>query len=210
MMITISFDDVGLSFGSHVLFDSLNTTLSSGQITMVTGHNGSGKSTFLQLAAKFITPDTGKVVAMDDGTLIQKEAFRSRLAMVTPELKLYAKLTAEENLRFLLGLRELNPSIYEIHQLWERVGLKWEEICNTFVSKLSTGMRQRVKLAMLLAADADVWILDEPCANLDASGLQLVIKEARQAASDGKLILWATNDPREEAAADAIIHLPWN
>ena len=130
--------------------------------------------------------------------------------MVTPELKLYARLTVEENLRFLLGLRGIKLSVEEIPPLLERVGLKWEEIRNTFASKLSTGMGQRVKLAALLAADADVWILDEPCANLDASGLQIVLKEARQAASEGKLILWATNDSREEAAADAVIHLPWN
>ncbi|MBR6267365.1 MAG: ATP-binding cassette domain-containing protein [Selenomonadaceae bacterium] len=209
-MIIISFDGVGLSFGSHILFDSLNTTLSSGQITMVTGHNGSGKSTFLQLAAKFIVPGAGKVIVTDDGTVLQKDPFRSRLAMVTPELKLYARLTVEENLRFLLGLRGIKLSVEEIPPLLERVGLKWEEIRNTFASKLSTGMGQRVKLAALLAADADVWILDEPCANLDASGLQIVLKEARQAASEGKLILWATNDSREEAAADAVIHLPWN
>jgi len=209
-MITISFDGVGLSFGSLRLFDSLNTMLPSGQITMVTGHNGSGKSTFLQLAAKFIAPDTGKVIATDDETLLQKDEFRSRLAMVTPEWKLYARLTAEENLRFLLGLRGINLSIERIPPLLERVGLKWEELRNTLAGKLSTGMRQRVKLAMLLAADADVWILDEPCANLDATGLRIVLNEARQAASEGKLILWATNDPREEAAADAVIHLPWD
>ncbi len=210
MMMTISFDGVGLSFGSHRLFSSLNATIPSGQITIITGHNGSGKSTFLQLAAKFIAPDTGKVIATDGGVLLEKDAFRSRLAMITPEWNLYAKLTAEENLQFLLGLRGINLSVEEIPPLLERVGLKWEEIRNTFAGKLSTGMRQRVKLATLLAADADVWMLDEPCTNLDASGLHIVLKEIRQAASKNKLILWATNDPREEAAADALIHLPWN
>ncbi len=209
-MMTISFDSVGLSFGAQRLFDSLHATLPSGQITVVTGQNGSGKSTFLQLAAKFIAPDTGKVVAAEDGSILQKDAFRSRLAMVTPEWNLYARLTAEENLRFFLGLRGMELSAEEIRVLWERVELKWEDTRIPLAGKLSTGMRQRVKLAVLLAVEADVWILDEPCANLDASGWEIVLRAARQAASEGRLILWATNDPREEAAADAVIHLPWN
>ena len=68
-------------------------------------------------------------------------------------------------------------------------------------------MRQRLKLAALLASGAAVWLLDEPGANLDAAGRELVLREARRGAADGKLVFWATNDSREEGAADACIHL---
>ena len=206
----ISFEKVGLSFGSQKLFDALTTVLPSGQVTAVTGHNGSGKSTFLRLAAKFLAPDTGRVTVKDEDALLQKDTFRSRIAIVTPEWKLYPRLTAEENLRFLLGLRGIELSSEEVFSLWERVGLRREELDHTFSDRLSTGMRQRVKLAVLLASKADFWFLDEPGSNLDPTGLQMLLRETRQAASEGKLILWATNDPREEAAADAVIHLPWN
>ncbi len=207
-MISISFEDVGLSFGSQQLFDSVTLCLKPGQITAVTGQNGSGKSTFLRLAAKFISPDTGHILAKDNDILLEKEAFRNRIAMVTPELKLYPKLTAEENLHFLLGLRGIILSGERIQNLWERVGLKAEPLKERLSERLSTGMRQRVKLAVLLAADAPVWFLDEPGSNLDETGLDIVLTEARRAAAEGKLILWATNDPREEAAADAVIRLP--
>ena len=209
-MMTISFEEVGLGFGSQKLFEALSIVLPAGQVTAITGHNGSGKSTFLRLAAKFLAPDTGKVIAKEDETMLQKSSFRSRIAMVTPDLKLYPRLTAEENLRFLLGLRGIELSPEKILSLWERVGLRHEDLYATLADKLSTGMRQRVKLAVLLAAEADFWFLDEPGANLDHAGLQMLLRETRQAASEGKLILWATNDPREEAAADAVIRLPWH
>ena len=80
-------------------------------------------------------------------------------------------------------------------------------MATTVTGEFSTGMRQRLKLAALLAAEADIWLLDEPGANLDAVGRELVLREARQAADEGRLVLWATNDEREEAAADAAIHL---
>ncbi len=210
MMLTISFDGVGLNFGSQKLFDSLTVQLSSGHISAVTGSNGSGKSTFMKLAAKLIIPSNGAVSAFKDGIPLQKEAFRMQIAMVTPEMQLYQRLTAEENLRFLLGIRGITLHDHEISTLWDRVGLAQDKIKYTFAGSLSTGMRQRVKLAVLIASGADFWFLDEPGANLDEKGLSIVINETRKAASDGKLILWATNDPREEAAADAIIHLPWN
>lgn len=209
-MLTISFDGVGLSFGSQRLFDSMTLPISSGQITAVTGANGSGKSTFLRLAAKLILPNSGSVTAMTDNMPLQRDEFRQKIAMVTPEMQLYPRLTANENIRFLLGMRGIRLSDNEIQHLWNRVGLNPDKLDGTFTGKLSTGMRQRVKLAVMLASGADFWFLDEPGANLDEKGLDMILTETRQAAIAGKLILWATNDSREEAAADAIIHLPRN
>ncbi len=203
----IIFQEVGLRFGSHVLFRDLTEEIPSGAVTMIMGRNGSGKSTFLQLAAQLIPPDGGIVSAMDGEISLQKEAFRRQVAMVTPELKLYPRLTAAENLRFFLGLRGITLSEEEIFSLWERVGLVPEEVRHPYAVHLSTGMQQRVKLAVLLASQSCIWILDEPGANLDAAGSQMIFREARQAAEHGVLVLWATNDPGEEAAADAIIRL---
>ena len=209
-MVRIMFEDVGLRFGEKEIFRSLDAELVSGRIAVVTGRNGSGKSTFLRLAARLAMPDTGRVTAEAEGKPLEKEAYRSRLAMVTPEMKLYPRLTAEENLRFLLGLRGKEISGESVGHLWRRVGLAPEEVAGAFAGQLSTGMRQRVKLAVLFALDADLWMLDEPCANLDAKGAQMLMGEVRQAASQGKLVLWATNTPGEEEIADEVIRLSGN
>jgi len=68
-------------------------------------------------------------------------------------------------------------------------------------------MRQRVRLAVLLGADAPIWLLDVPGLALDVHGRELLTTEARRAAERGRLILWATNEPEERKAADACIDL---
>ena len=81
------------------------------------------------------------------------------------------------------------------------------EVLPRRTGQLSTGMRQRVRLAVLLGVDAKVWLLDEPGLALDAAGRTLLASEARAAADRGRLVLWATNDREEREAADACIDL---
>ncbi|WP_033170220.1 ATP-binding cassette domain-containing protein [Selenomonas sp. ND2010] len=206
-MITIKFEAVTQSFYGRTIFQDINAKLRSGTITAVTGQNGSGKSTLLKLAAHFMLPAAGRVSVVEDARELRREELRNRLAMVTPELRFYPRLTARENLAFLLGLRGIELTETKFQALLARVGLRDQAVATTVTGEFSTGMRQRLKLAALLAAEADIWLLDEPGANLDAAGRELVLREARQAADEGRLVLWATNDEREEAAADAAIHL---
>lgn len=206
-MVTIAFEKVTQSFYGRTIFRDIDANLQGGTVTAVTGHNGSGKSTLLKLAAHLLQPTSGRVSVKDAGQELRRAELRSRLALVTPELKFYPRLTARENLDFLLGLRGTMLTAAEYSALLARVGLREKEIAGAFTGEFSTGMRQRLKLAVLLASGADIWLLDEPGSNLDAAGRELVIHEVRQAAEKGRLVIWATNDEREEAAADAAIHL---
>ena len=206
-MVRITFEGVDLKFGGKEVFRSLEADMKSGSVTVVTGRNGSGKSTFLRLAARLLPPDRGRVTAEEAGKPLEREEYRSRIAMLSPEMKLYPRLTAEENLRFLAGLRGRTLHGDAVTDLWERVGLASSEVGEVFAGQLSTGMRQRVKFALLLASEAEVWMLDEPCANLDAGGTQMLMEEARRAASGGKLVLWATNALEEEEIGDEVIRL---
>jgi heme exporter protein A len=71
-------------------------------------------------------------------------------------------------------------------------------------------MRQRLKMAVLLACQADIWLLDEPGANLDEAGRAMVAREVQAAAAQNVLVALATNDPGEEALAHACIALAGN
>lgn len=203
----IEFQDVGMRFGARQIFAGLTQTIRGGSITAVTGTNGSGKSTCLRLAGHLLRPTAGQVVVTQDGQELRRAALRQALGMVTPELRFYPRFTARENMAFLLGLRgqSLDDAAYAASLA--RVGLQPEAVAHTYTGEFSTGMRQRLKLAVLFLSGADIWLLDEPGANLDAAGRTMVLEAARQAADAGKLVLIATNDAREEAAADATIHL---
>ncbi|WP_270527717.1 ABC transporter ATP-binding protein [Mitsuokella jalaludinii] len=207
-MVSLTFSDVTKRFGGRTVIEGLSATLAGGTVTAVTGANGSGKSTLLKMAAKLLLPDTGKIVARDGEQELCKASYRSRLAIVTPEFHAYPKLTARENLDFFLSFRRaeaLSDALYE--QLLERVGLAPRAVDGKMVEQFSTGMKKRLHFAILLASEADVWLLDEPGANLDAVGRSMVRREARLAADGGKLVLLATNDREEEAEADACISL---
>ena len=193
----IVFDDVSLSFGRHELFKNVSLELRGGKIIGVTGANGAGKSTFLKLAGKIIRPDSGAVTFSTD----------KKLAAVSPEMKIYDDLTALENLNFFAELRGKNLSAEKILELGSRVGLDLETFGDTRAENFSTGMRQRLKFTILLSVDADIWLLDEPTANLDDAGRESFFNEIQAAAPD-KIILLATNDKLEENICDEIIRLP--
>ena len=189
----IIFDNVSLNFGRRELFKNISLNLRGGKIIGITGANGAGKSTFLKLAGKIIRPDSGAVKFSAD----------KKIAAIAPEMKIYDNLTAAENLFFFAKLRGKTPNIFE---LGERVGLDLKTFGNTRAENFSTGMRQRLKFAILLSVDADIWLLDEPTANLDGDGRDKFFTEIRNATD--KIILLATNDRAEENICDEIINLP--
>ncbi|SDP40654.1 ABC transporter ATP-binding protein [Selenomonas ruminantium] len=206
-MVTIEFAEVSQRFHGRQIFAPLDVTLFGGKITAVTGQNGSGKSTFLKLAGHLLLPSSGKVAVTDNGTELHKEALRQRLAMVTPELRFYDRLTARENMDFLLGMWGINIDDKKYRSLLAQVGLAESAVAHSYAGEFSTGMRQRLKIAVLLASGADIWLLDEPGANLDKAGRGLLAAEIRRAAARGVLVALATNDPGEEALADEVISL---
>ena len=193
----IVFDDVSLSFGRHELFKNISLNLRGGQVIGIMGANGSGKSTFLKLAGKIIRPDKGSV----------NFPLEKKIAAVSPEMKIYDGLTATENLFFFAKLRGKTLSDEKILELGSRVGLDLKTFGNVRAANFSTGMRQRLKFAILLSVDANIWLLDEPTANLDDDGREKFFNEIQAAQSD-KIILLATNDKAEEKICNEIIQLP--
>ena len=193
----IFFDKVSLSFGQNELFKKISLELHGGRVIGITGANGSGKSTFLKLAGKIIRPDSGEVTLPAD----------KKIAAITPELKIYDNLTATENLTFFARLRGKILTAADISEFGRRVGLDMEIFGNTRAENFSTGMRQRLKFAILLSVDAQIWLLDEMTANLDENGREKFFAEV-QAAKSNKIILLATNDRAEENFCDEIIRLP--
>ena len=205
-MVEIHFDNVSQNVEGREVLRRLSITFHSGMVTAVAGANGSGKSTLLRLAARLILPTSGTIETFRDGVEVRGTEYRAMLAMATPEMELYTRLTVRENLAFLLSVRGAPCEESHLADLLTRVGLP-TEVLNRKTGQLSTGMRQRVRLAVLLGSDAEVWLLDEPGLALDERGRALLMSEVRRAAERGRLILWATNDREEREAADVCVSL---
>ena len=190
-MLEIRFDGVSQEFEGREVLHQVTCSFHAGRVTAIAGANGSGKSTLLRIAARLMLPSSGTVDTIRDGAPVGGAEYRSMLSMATPEMELYTRLTVRENLSFLLSARGAACGEEELKALTARVGLSPEVLSRT-AGQLSTGMRQRVRLAALLGVDAEIWLLDEPGLALDERG---------------RLVLWATNDREEREAADACIDL---
>lgn len=203
-MLEIRFDGVSQEFEGREVLHQVTCSFHAGRVTAIAGANGSGKSTLLRIAARLMLPSSGTVDTIRDGAPVGGAEYRSMLSMATPEMELYTRLTVRENLSFLLSARGAACGEEELKALTARVGLSPEVLSRT-AGQLSTGMRQRVRLAALLGVDAEIWLLDEPGLALDERGRALLMNEVRRAAERGRLVLWATNDREEREAADACI-----
>jgi len=202
---TLTANAVGQRFGSLLLFRRLSFTLEGGHTLAITGANGSGKSTLLRILAGVLSPKAGSVTLQRDGQPIPAEARPLHTGLVAPYLGVYDQLSAYENLAFLADARRLDDAEARIHAALERVQLA--DRAHDRVATYSSGMAQRVKYAAALLSEPPLLLLDEPSANLDAAGMEMVRDVMRKQQSSGRLLVVATNLPDEAALCERQIRI---
>jgi heme exporter protein A len=169
---------------------------------MITGPNGSGKSTLVRILCAFLRPTSGTVALhLEDRKLAWLE-IRSHVGLVSPDLVLYDELTAIENLSFFAQVAGFRATAAEVRQRLEEIGLSGRE--NDLVDSYSSGMKQRLKYCLALLRNPELLLLDEPSANLDESGKQLVDRIIK---SHEGIVVIATNEKSELEYGDQVIRL---
>lgn len=151
------------------IFGPLDFTLRPGEVVLVEGDNGSGKTTLLRVLSGLLEPSVGSIELGGEALTVARLSRQVALLGHQPGMKL--DLTATENLRFAIGLFGKRPGS-SIEDVLARVGLRGYE--DVPIRQLSAGQKKRVALARLLLIPAALWLLDEPFANLDRSGIELV------------------------------------
>jgi heme exporter protein A len=204
MNIDIAFTNIHKTFPSLSLYQGLTGKIPAGVCTCIVGENGSGKSTFLKILAGIIKPSAGFITYMDAKRKLTMEDFRHHAGFLTPDMQFYDTMTAKENLYFFTAMSGIELSDSELLELLVHVQLAGDVGA---VKNFSTGMKQRLKIALLLASKKEVWFLDEPSSNLDKAGRTLIKKMLFNARSQNRTILLATNDLVEVGYADDVIQL---
>ena len=194
-MPTLTAEDVGHYFGRLLLFRGLSVALSGGETLAVTGANGAGKSTLLRILAGVLTPRAGTVTLTVQGRPVADEEHPLRTGLVAPAVGVYDELTARETLRFLARARRLSAPTSRIDAVLRRVGLAAR--ADDPVGTYSSGMQQRVKYAAALLGEPPLLLLDEPAANLDAAGREMVASIGERWRKQGRVLVVATNRPDE-------------
>jgi heme exporter protein A len=154
----------------HVL-QGVSVEVSPRQLLHVSGPNGTGKTTLLRVISGLLRPEHGSVTWLGRSIIRYRSEYQAALAYCAHEPALKGDLTALENLRFTVGLRR-RLAKEELRLALERTGVA---ACGDLPARvLSAGQRRRVSLARVLAMKAPLWLLDEPYANLDTAGSELV------------------------------------
>jgi len=176
-------------FNRRVIFQDISFSLRSGQTLIVTGKNGSGKSTLVKIISHILTPSNGKVEFVSSSR--PPSLPQDLIGLVSPYLQLYEEFSARENLQFSLAIRGMASRDSAIDDLLGRFTLRAR--MNDPVQTYSSGMKQRVKLAMALIHQPPILILDEPMSNLDHEGISSVREVMATHRKKGLLVV-ATND----------------
>ena len=171
-MPAIELDAVSRRYGERAALDGVTAALGEGQTLVVFGPNGAGKSTLLRVLATLLRPTAGAARVLGHDVRADGWRVRGRIGFLGHEPLLYGDLSARENLAYHARLHGLRSPSGRIEELLERVGLtrRGDDRVHTF----SRGMTQRLAVCRAVLHDPDVLLLDEPRANLDPAGVDLV------------------------------------
>ncbi len=193
---TLTLEASGLAhrYGLRRGLDPLSFRLAAPGVVAVTGPNGSGKSTLLRILAGLLRPSTGCATLTLGGDVISPAALRLRVGFASPELEFYDEMSAAENLGFAAEARGLPDPRGEVASALGRVGLAAR--ARDLIPQLSSGMKQRLRLAFALLGGPKLLLLDEPGSHLDDEGRATLSRLVSEQGRDGLVIL-ATNEERE-------------
>jgi ABC-type multidrug transport system ATPase subunit len=192
-MFTVQVKNASKRFHNEWIFKNLDLELSSGDTLAITGGNGSGKSTLLKCLSGAIPLTSGTIQYQAGSTQISEEHWFRSLALATPYLELPEEFTLSEVINFHFQFK--NPLQNRTNtEILEVLGL--EKHKSKAISQFSSGMKQRVKLALAIFSEVPFLLLDEPTTNLDTQGLSWYLKLIQQY-SPGRILVICSNDPRE-------------
>lgn len=191
----INLSAAGKRFNREWIFRRCSISFNQGEAYAITGPNGSGKSTLLQIMAGSMALSEGTINWHLNNTPLQAENIFQHISIAAPYLELIEEMSAREFLEFHHGFKPLLPGI-SIPEIVKEIGL--EKAADKQIRYYSSGMKQRVKLAQAIFSNANSIFLDEPCTNLDRSGIELY-QQLIERYTKGRTVIVSSNDVEEYA-----------
>jgi ABC-type multidrug transport system ATPase subunit len=165
---TITLQNIGRRFNRDWIFRGLDHTFTIGESYAILGPNGSGKSTLLQVLNGSLTPSEGTISYNYAGKSVEAEKIFEHLSLAAPYLELIEEFTLAEmiDLHFKFKLYKAGMDSNAVIDL-----LAMQTSKNKLIKYFSSGMKQRLKLALAFCSDTALLMLDEPTSNLDTQGV---------------------------------------
>lgn len=175
-------------FGSIQALHDVTLQIDYGEVFGFLGPNGAGKSTTINIFLDFVRRTAGDVSIVGHDPQENPRAIRERIGVLSEDIGFYKRDTALDHLRFAIAMKRASDDPLE---LLERVGIA--DAAERPVGEFSTGMRQRLGLAIALVDDPDLLILDEPLGGLDPDGARILRETIRQERDRGAAVFFSSH-----------------
>lgn len=191
---SIVLNEVGKKFQHKWIFRGLNATINQDEAVSITGDNGAGKTTLLKMISGFLSPNQGAIQFFDhENKKISRDDIYKDVTFAAPYIQLMSRLNLKENIELLRRFQPLQSGL-DTDSLIDLMQLK--QAAHKQIRFYSSGMQQRVKLALAICADSSILILDEPTTNLDEAGANWY-QSILQQYGTGRIVFIASNAQKD-------------
>ncbi|MHB1923589.1 MAG: heme ABC exporter ATP-binding protein CcmA [Acidimicrobiales bacterium] len=177
--------------GRFPVLAGADLTVAPGQVVLLRGANGAGKTSLLRLCAGLLPVASGQALVLGEDLSLDSRGVRRRVGMLGHATQLYDDLSVRDNVRF--SVRAGGGSARDADAALEMVGLTGR-LADTPASRLSAGQRRRAALASLVGRRPELWLLDEPYAGLDADARGLLDGLVTSAVAGGASVIIASHE----------------
>lgn len=194
----LKIQDLHKSFGDHEVLKGINLEIKKGEVVVIIGASGSGKSTFLRTLNLLEVPSSGKIIFEGSELCVQKSdvnKHRQKMGMVFQHFNLFEHLSVLENLCIApikLLKKSKEQAKKEAMELLNQVGLA--DKISAYPSSLSGGQKQRIAIVRALAMSPDVMLFDEPTSALDPEMVAEVLNVMKNLARSGMTMVVVTHE----------------
>lgn len=193
----ISCNQAGKRFNRDWIFRHVDYEFTPDNCYAITGPNGSGKSTLLQILAGAVAASEGSItytIPQNTSPLpVNTELVYKYISLAAPYLDIVEEMTLTEFLHFHQTFKPFIPGL-SVKHIITTIGL--QQAAGKQIRYYSSGMKQRVRLAQAIFSHTPCLLLDEPCSNLDQSGIELY-HHLMQEYGRERLVIVSSNDEQE-------------
>ena len=189
----ISVKNITKTFKDFKALKNLSIEVPQGEIYGLLGSNGAGKSTTINILLGFLNPNSGEAFINGINAVSEKLKTRKSIGYIPENVNLYPYLTGIENLDYFCKLAGKNYNREKLKEVLLECGLDLISI-DKKLDTYSKGMRQKVGIAIALAKEANVYLLDEPASGLDPLASTELSSILKKLSKSGAAVLMASHD----------------
>lgn len=185
----LTLQNISLERGDKKIFSGVGFSIDIGSILVITGRNGSGKTSLLKIIAGISTPKTGEILLDEENVENLRSDFNADTQFISQKNFLKQDLSIRENLEFYTRLSSTQMALPAALQFFNLTEIQDEKVKN-----LSSGTQRKAILSKLLCCPSTLWLLDEPSINLDQNAKQKLYELIKTRARENGIVIIATHD----------------